>query len=196
MGRKRPCALSVQSRVNRVLAGHRESSTRYEKDQRAIPSSSVRQQCVSADLFICKDTTWTTRTCFPIPTHRNMSLRAKPPENRSKTRRFRTGPTPTLPSVQRDDRERLCELDRQPAHGVFTKGAKRPRCSATEGRISRGVAPLAFVAWSSACVGASSAGGSSGSFASRFRAQPCGSRIRHKDGKNRSAILMGYAPVG
>ena len=64
--------------------------------------SSFRQQCVSADLFIRKDTTWTTRSCFPIPTHRNMSLRAKPPENQSNIRRFRTGPTPRLPPEPAD----------------------------------------------------------------------------------------------
>jgi hypothetical protein len=88
-------------------SGHRESSTHQERALRAIRSSSIRQQCVSADLLLRKDTTWTTRTCFPIPTHRNMSLREMPTENRSNTRRFRIGPTPTLPCLHRNDRERL-----------------------------------------------------------------------------------------
>jgi hypothetical protein len=44
-----------------------------------------------------------------------MQLRAKPPENQSNTRRFRIGPTPTLPSLQRNDRERLMRaLDAAP----------------------------------------------------------------------------------
>jgi hypothetical protein len=64
--------------------------------------------CVPADFFIRKDATWTTRTCFLTRTHRNMLLQAKPPENRSSIQRFRTGPTPNLLSLQRNDRERLC----------------------------------------------------------------------------------------
>jgi hypothetical protein len=110
MGRcKRPCPLPVQSRVNRLLAviANRKRITR-EIRVRFDRRPSIRQQCVSADLFLRKDTTWTTRTCFPIPTHRNMSLRAKPPGNQPNTRRSRTGPKPRLPRLHRNDRERLC----------------------------------------------------------------------------------------
>ena len=89
-------------------SGHRESSTHYERDQRAIRSSSIRQQCVPADLFIPKGQQWTTQTCFPTPTHPNTSNRETLTENRSSTRRSRTGPTPRLPCLHRNDRERLC----------------------------------------------------------------------------------------
>jgi hypothetical protein len=108
MGRcKRPLLIACTVEGGPRSSGHRESSTHYERDQRAIRSSSIRQQCVPADLFLRKDTTWTTRTCFPIPTHRNMSLRETPTENRSNTRRSRTGLTPRLPCLHRNDRERL-----------------------------------------------------------------------------------------
>lgn len=102
------CALPVRWRVNRVLAVTANRYCHSERDRRAIRSSSGCPSTVHTGRFsVVKDSTWTTRSCYPIPMHRNTSLRTKPPETRSNTRSSRTGPTPRLPFWRRDDRERF-----------------------------------------------------------------------------------------
>jgi len=77
--------------LNRVLA---VTANRQLNAKKSSGDSIVarRHYDVPADL-IGKDTTWTTRTCFPTPMRPNMSHRPKPQESRSNIRRFRIAPT-------------------------------------------------------------------------------------------------------
>ncbi len=94
--------------VEREPAFQRSPRIANARRNRPARDSVVVRPCVSAGLFTRKDTTWTTRSYFLIPTHKNTPLRAKPPENQLNTRGFRIARALSQAVPRRNGREPLC----------------------------------------------------------------------------------------